>query len=156
MSQRLTAVSLLALSLGYGVLAWRIEDDLPTSAGVWGPRTFPLLLAVAGTILSMLLLREGPPESRSDSMQPKWRRVETRRMASLLVLMATYAVGIPWIGLLVSTTLFLSSSFWILGERRPLVIVSVAVGVAAGFQTILSRGLGLYIDDPVLQLLGLQ
>jgi len=70
--------------------------------------------------------------------------------------MVLYALGISWIGLLAATTLFLAGAFFALGERRPLVAVPVALVVAGGFELILSRALGLWIDDPLLRLLGLQ
>ena len=49
-----------------------------------------------------------------------------------------------------------SGAFIALGEKRPSVAVPVALAVASAFQLLLSRGLGLWIDDPILRLLGLQ
>ena len=42
----------------------------------------------------------------------------------------------------------------LLGERRPRIVIPTAVGVAVVFQVLLTRLLGIYVEDPLLQLLG--
>ena len=157
-ARSMTPWAFLALSIGYGALALGMETDLPGADSTFGPRTFPLLLSVAGILLSVLLLRaakahtvlhEGLHEEGSST------RLDWRRMAVLCTWMALYAVAIRGIGLWLATVLFLAGGSFLLGERRLRVVFPVALTIATFFQLLLTRFLGIYVDDPLLRVLGL-
>ncbi len=93
--------------------------------------------------------REGPREEGSST------RLDWRRMAVLCALMALYAGAIRWVGLWLATVLFLAGGTFLLGERRLRVIFLVALAIATFFQLLLTRFLGIYVDDPLLRALGL-
>lgn len=157
-AHRVTPWVFLATSIGYGAGALGMETDLPGADSTFGPKTFPLLLSVAGILLSVLLLRdasghglphEGPQKEGSST------RLDWRRMAVLCALMALYAGAIRWVGLWLATVLFLAGGTFLLGERRLRVIFPVALAIATFFQLLLTRFLGIYVDDPLLRALGL-
>ena len=148
---RWVALLFLAVSIGYGALAWRLEDDFPGVGAEFTPRTYPLVLAAIGALLALLLLRsEARPEARQPREQLAWAR-----LGWLAALMVLYTLGIQGLGLWLSTVLFLIAGFLLLGERRLRWLLPVATGVAAAFHLLATRLLGIYIDDPFLSLLGL-
>ena len=54
-------------------------------------------------------------------------------ISKLLVLMVLFAIALEWVGFLVSTVFFLAGGYWLLGERRPKIIVSGIGAVCDGF-----------------------
>lgn len=144
-AERLMALALLVFSLAYLVLGWRIpvpdsSDDSPFSA-----RSFPLALGVLGAVLSAALLVR--PTSGEAIGVPgfAWGRT-----AGLLLLMAGFALLIPHLGFVVTSALFLGGGFRLLGERRPIVLLPVALGVSLGFWA-LFRVLGVTLDWGVFE-----
>lgn len=127
-AERLMALALLAFSLAYLAIGWRIpvpdsSDDSPFSA-----RSFPVALGVLGAVLSLALLVKPTSGAPVGVAGFAWGRA-----AGLIALMAGYALAIPHLGFVVTSALFLAGGFRVLGERRPLVLASVAVGVSLGF-----------------------
>lgn len=53
-------------------------------------------------------------------------REELRRPLTLLAACAGYALLMPWLGFVSSTFLFVAGAMWLLGERRPLRVLSMA------------------------------
>ena len=147
---RWVALLFLALSIGYGALAWGLENDFPGVGAEFTPRTYPLVLAAIGALLALLLLRSEAPDTQHPREQLAWTR-----LGWLAALMALYILGIRGVGLWLATVLFLIAGFLLLGERRWRWLLPVATGVAAAFHLLATRLLGIYIDDPFLSLLGL-
>lgn len=144
-AERLMALALLAFSLAYLVLGWRIpvpdsSDDSPFSA-----RSFPLVLGVLGAVLSLVLLVRPASNVAVGVAGFAWGRT-----AGLLLLMAGFALLIPHLGFVVTAALFLGGGFRLLGERRPSVLLSVALGVSLGFWA-LFRALGVTLDWGVFE-----
>jgi putative tricarboxylic transport membrane protein len=144
-AERLTALALLVFSLAYLVLAWRIavpdvSDDSPFSA-----RSFPLALGVIGTVLSAVLMLRPSSTAAVGVAGFAWGRT-----AGLLLLMAGFALLIPHLGFVVTAALFLGGGFRLLGERRPIVLLPVALGVSFGFWA-LFQVLGVTLDWGVFE-----
>lgn len=139
-AERLVALALLAFSLGYLVLGWRIP--VPESAGdsPFSARSFPLALGALGTLLSAVLVMRPAATAPLGIAGFAWGRT-----AGLLLLMAGFALLIPHLGFVVTAALFLGGGFRLLGERRPLVLLPVALGVPLGFWALL-RALGVTLD----------
>ena len=79
-------------------------------------------------------VRSGPPEGAPIGAAGfSWGRA-----LGLVGLMAFYALAINRLGFVVTSALFLAGGFWALGERRPLVLALVALGVSLGFWTMFS------------------
>ena len=144
-AERLMALALLVFSLAYLALGGRIpvpdtSDDSPFSA-----RSFPLALGVLGAVLSAVLLVRPTSSEAVGVAGFAWGRT-----AGLLLLMAGVALLIPHLGFVVTSALFLGGGFRLLGERRPFVLLSVALGVSLGFWA-LFRVLGVTLDWGVFE-----
>ncbi len=144
-AERLMALALLVFSLAYLALGWRIpvpdsSDDSPFSA-----RSFPLVLGVLAAVLSLVLLVRPTSTAAVGVAGFAWGRT-----AGLLLLMAGFALLIPHLGFVVTAALFLGGGFRLLGERRPLVLLPVALGVSLGFW-LLFRALGVTLDWGVFE-----
>ena len=144
-AERLMALALLVFSLAYLVLGWRIpvpdsSDDSPFSA-----RSFPLALGVLGAVLSAALLVRPTSGEAIGVAGFAWGRT-----AGLLLLMAGFALLIPHLGFVVTSAMFLGGGFRLLGERRPIVLLPVALGVSLGFWA-LFRVLGVTLDWGVFE-----
>lgn len=139
-AERLMALALMLLSLGYLLLGWRIPvpdagQDSPFSA-----RSFPVALGVLATVLSAWLVVRPGPAGPVGVAGFAWGRT-----AGLLLLMAGFALAIPHLGFVVTAALFLAGGFRLLGERRLTVLLPVALGVSLGFW-LLFRALGVTLD----------
>lgn len=126
-AERLAALAILLFSLAYFWLAFSIKvppssDDSPFSA-----RTFPLALGPMGMALSLALILR-PPDGERVGVGLAWGRA-----GGLIALMGFYAAAITPLGFVVTSAIFLAGGFFVLGERRPLVLALVALGVSIGF-----------------------
>jgi putative tricarboxylic transport membrane protein len=127
-AERVAALAIVLFSLAYFWLAFSIRlpassDDTPFSA-----RTFPLVLGPMGMALALILLVKPPAGEPLDLKSLSWGRG-----AGLIALMGFFALAIGPLGFVVTSALFLAGGFFLLGERRPLVLAIVAVGVSLGF-----------------------
>jgi len=139
---RIGGLAFLLLSLAYGYSATSIalfpgEESEPFSA-----RTLPYFLAALGSALSLLLLL-GRDEDRVEENANA--DLDWRLAAGLLVLMIAYGLALEWLGFLVATTLFLIVGFWMLGERRPRILLAVSVPFTVGFWLLLTQALDIYL-----------
>jgi putative tricarboxylic transport membrane protein len=126
-AERLVALLILLFSLAYFALAFGIKlppgsDETPFSA-----RTFPLVLGPLAMALSLALLLK-PPGGEDVGRGFAWGRA-----FGLTGLMALYALAIDRLGFAVTSALFLAGGFYILGERRMLVLLPIAAATALGF-----------------------
>ena len=144
MSQnRIGAFIILAFSVFYG----RLALQLPIIGGLDGPvksATLPLILSIAGIVVSVLLYIL-PSQSVSLDLTPTVPNLF--RAAGLSVLMIIYGITMTSLGFAVATVLFLATGFWIMGERRPKAIFSIAGTVSVFFWLILTQVLGIHLDD---------
>ena len=94
---------------------------------LFNARTFPILIAIGGSILALLFLMF-PPVLPTTS--PSMLNIE---LVSLVILMLLYAGFIEPLGFVVATGLFLLTGFLVLGERRPVRLVVITVTLTGGF-----------------------
>jgi putative tricarboxylic transport membrane protein len=138
-AERVAALLILLFALAYFVLAFQIKlppssDDSPFSA-----RTFPLVLGPIAMGLALVLLIK--PVGGEDV----GRGLAWGRAFGLIGLMGLYALSITQLGFVVTSALFLAGGFFVLGERRPKVLMPVAVLTALGFWIIFTL-LGVQLD----------
>jgi len=144
---RLSALILLGLSIGYGVLAFRIKLFPGSEFELFTARTMPIGLAVAGSVISFLMLVL-PTKTAGDETPLKglnWGKV-----AALCGLMLFYGMTITRLGFLSATWLFLVGGILLLGERRWAVVLGLSAAVAVGFWVLLSKLLGIYLEPGLL------
>lgn len=138
---RIGALVMLAFSIGYGLMIFRIPL-LPFQAEVaFTARTMPQALCLLGIVLSLVLLfKPASGETAAKVAGLKWKTA-----AALCALMVFYGFTIRGLGFLISTNVFLIGSILILGERRAWIILLASVPIVVFFWVLLTQFLGVYI-----------
>ena len=149
---RWLALVLLLFFAAYGYAAWFSMDDLLPPIlrrnPVW-PSSFPKLLAVLGALAALAVVvnlegNKGEP-GKQDLDYRRWRDYKVVQAALLLALMLAYALLLRPLGFVVATTLFLSLGSFLLGERRWLLVVGIAVTAALGLWYLVQEVLDIYL-----------
>jgi len=143
---RIVALLILAFSLGYAVLAVNYEL-LPFEQHLdFRPNTMPIGLAVLGVIFSLgVIIAPGGDPSGMAKDADGWRQFDWPRTAGIVTLMIAYALLLRPLGYVVSTTAFLTIGGVLLGERRLVVLVSIALTGALSTWYLVDRVLGIYM-----------
>ncbi len=114
---------------------------------VW-PSTFPKVLSVAGFLVGLWIVigMEKPLDPKESVID--YRRIIDYKIcqAALLVsFMVVYALALRPAGFLISTTVFLIAASAVLGERRWLIMVLVAVAASGAVWYLVDQVLGVYM-----------
>lgn len=113
--------------LAYGLATQDILLDFWAEEELFNARTFPILIAIGGSILALLVIMF-PPVLPTDS--PSMLNME---LVSLVTLMLLYAGFLEQLGFILATGLFLFTGFTILGERRAVRLILITVTLTGGF-----------------------
>lgn len=70
-------------------------------------------------------------ETSGSAAQHRFRSGSLPTIAALMGMFGAFVVVIPHIGFDIATFLFVAATLWLLGERRILVLLSLALGIAA-------------------------
>jgi putative tricarboxylic transport membrane protein len=132
----------LLLSVTYGYYA----ADIPLLPGdrfePFHAQTLPYWLSGLGIILSILLIGlKSDSTSESDVISNS----NLLLMLGLMAFTFVFSVALPWLGFPVTTSIFLASSYWLLGERRPKMLLFASVPFALVFWLLLTQVLDVYI-----------
>ncbi len=144
------AVLFLLLCLIYGYTAFTYEL-LPFERNMsFLPNTMPIVLSVLGGILALVLIFA--PETAPDDGEvlgtidvSKLRQYKLGQAMVLLLAMVVYALALRPIGFMASTVLFLAGGSFILGERRYLIMIPIAVTGAFGIWYLVQEVLGIFL-----------
>lgn len=144
------AVLFLLLCLIYGYTAFTYEL-LPFERNMsFLPNTMPMTLSVLGGILALVLIFA--PETAPDDGEvlgtievSKLRQYKLGQAIVLLLAMVAYALALRPIGFMASTVLFLAGGSFILGERRYLIMIPIAVTGAFGIWYLVQEVLGIFL-----------
>lgn len=150
---RVSGFILLALSLGYLLMAYQIELYPGSEEDFIDARTFPKAIGMAACVFAFLIM---VLPSKDDEGFASWKAMDWGRPALLCVLMVLYGLTIKSVGFFLSTTGFLLGGYLMLGERRLWLLALASAPVAGAFQFILDGLLGIHIVDPFLELLGIK
>lgn len=138
---RIGGVLLLIFCIVYGLLSQQIKL-LPFQANVaFHARTMPEVLSVIGIGLALLIIIF--PGSHN---KPQLRGYNWIVGAVFLALMSIYGLTIRPFGFILSTSLFLMIGFALLGERKPLTLILVAVPMVVAFWVLMTQGLDVFIE----------
>jgi hypothetical protein len=143
---------LLLFAIGWTIAVWL---TVPTGYGV-GPRAFPLWLGVALAVLSALLLLKGlfgpygatapDPEGDEGPSVSMGRRLWL--VAVVCGLIVAFGWLMPKIGFILATMVTVAVALaGPLGERRPLLVGGMAVGIALGAWLAFGKILGAYMPS---------
>ena len=114
-------------------------------------KTFPIYLGYAGLVLSALYTFL--PETKQSSVDLKV--LDYKKTIALIILMILYGLTILRVGYFLSTSIFLLSSYVILGESNWIWILILSFPFVAIFMYLLHGLLNIYLRDPFLQFIGI-
>jgi len=142
---------LLCLIYGYTAFVTMEANLLPFELNmVFLPNTMPRWLSILGVIVGLVVVIQSGPKANAeiDAGEIDYRNMRQYKLAQalfLLGLMVAYALLLRPIGFLASTTLFLAGGSMILGERRYIVLIPVAVFTAFLIWYLVQEVLGIFL-----------
>jgi putative tricarboxylic transport membrane protein len=142
---------LLCLIYGYTAFVTMEANLLPFELNMtFLPNTMPKWLSVLGVIVGLVVVIQSVPKASAeiDSGEIDYRNLRQYNLAQalfLLGLMIAYALLLRPIGFLAATTLFLAGGSLILGERKYIVLIPVAVITAVMIWYLVQQVLGIFL-----------
>ena len=113
-------------------------------------KTFPIYLGYFGMFIAGLKI--DLPEKTSEEVDQKF--LNYKKTLVLVLIMVIYGLTIRSVGFFLSTSLFLISSYYFLGERRWLRMFMLSFPFVAIFMFLIHGLLDIYLTDPILKSLG--
>ena len=113
-------------------------------------KTFPIYLGYFGMFIAALKIVL--PENGSEEVHQKF--LNYKKTLILVLIMVVYGLIIRPVGFFLSTSLFLLSSYYFLGERRWLRMFMLSFPFVAIFMFLVHGLLDIYLTDPILKALG--
>ena len=147
---RVGAFLCLAFCVAYGIAASRIPLPEGLELRPLNAQTYPMALAVLGAAVAMLII----VMPRSEAELPVSLSGAWMKLGVLVSLAVIYAAVLQSVGMFLATVGFLAAGFFLLGERRPHVLVVLPFAVSGIFQILLRAAIGIPLADPVLRLIG--
>jgi putative tricarboxylic transport membrane protein len=144
------AAVFLVIAVVYGYTAFTYPL-LPFERNmVFLPNTMPMALSVIAIILCLIVIL-GPRQtsttdgSADDIDLSNLGNYNTGQAVALIVAMILYALALRPIGFLLSTTLFLFATGWILGERKPVIMIPIALIGTGIVWFLVQQALGIFL-----------
>ena len=110
-------------------------------------KTFPIYLGYFGMFIAALKIVL--PEKASEEVDQKF--LNYKKTLVLVLIMVIYGLTIRPVGFFLSTSLFLISSYYFLGERRWLRMFMLSFPFVAIFMFLIHGLLDIYLTDPILK-----
>lgn len=129
---------------------------VPVGRGVGvGPQAFPLYLGAGLIGLAVLLLLNawfgrptgaGGPEDEEPDMVPISAWPLTRLIVSVCLVIMAYGYLMQSAGFVLATAMVVAFTLWfVVGVRRPILVLGMATGITAGSWLVFGKILGAYI-----------
>ncbi len=142
---------LICLIYGYTAFVTMEANLLPFELNmVFLPNTMPKWLSILGVIVGLIVVIQSGPKAdvEIDPSEIDYRNLRQYKLGQaffLLGLMVAYALLLRPIGFLTATTLFLAVGSIILGERKYIVLIPVAVFTAFLIWYLVQEVLGIFL-----------
>lgn len=150
-ADRWIALGFLVFSIAYGWAAWTYPILPFERFNPVKPNTLPIGLAVAGIVLSLIVLLgrrepEAKPEGEAAGLTlARLHHYAWGQALGLIVAMVAYALALRPLGFLLATTLFLGGSSVLLGERRFRLLIPVVLIGTVGIWYLVDEVLGIFL-----------
>ncbi len=147
---RWIALMLLGVCMVYGYTAWFTMDSslapFMQRNPIW-PSTFPKVLSIIGMACALFILLgfEQAEEKEKDIDYRRLWEYHLGQAVMLLALMVAYALCLRPLGFLGSTTAFLFLGAFILGERKYVTMLIIALIAAGSIWYLVQEVLGIYM-----------
>lgn len=145
------AVLFLAIAIIYGYVSYTYPL-LPFELNmVFLPNTMPMVLSVLGILLSLIIIltpkqaADAEGDTQGDFDIPRLRDHKMAQALGLIAAMVFYALTLRPLGFLAATTLFLFGTGWILGERKPHIMIPAALVGAGCIWYLVHEALGIFL-----------
>jgi len=142
---------LLCLIYGYTAFVSMEASLLPFELNMtFLPNTMPKWLSILGTIVGLIVVIQSGPKANAeiDAGEIDYRNLRQYKLGQavlLLSLMVAYALLLRPIGFLTATTLFLAGGSMILGERKFIMLIPIAVSTAFLIWYLVQEVLGIFL-----------
>ena len=133
------------LYTAYQIRVFSFDEDAAFNA-----KTFPIYLGYFGMFIAGLKI--ALPEKTSEEVDQKF--LNYKNTLYLVVVMIVYGLTIRLVGFFLTTSLFLLSSYYLLGERRWTLMFMLSFPFVAIFMFLIHGLLDIYLTDPLLKALG--
>jgi len=133
------------LYTAYQIRVFSFDEDAAFNA-----KTFPIYLGYFGMFIAGLKI--ALPEKTSEEVDQQF--LNYKKTLVLILIMVIYGLTIRSVGFFLSTSLFLISSYYFLGERRWLRMFMLSFPFVAIFMYLIHGLLDIYLTDPILKSLG--
>ncbi len=133
------------LYTAYQIRVFSFDEDAAFNA-----KTFPIYLGYFGMFIAGLKI--ALPEKTSEEVNQQF--LNYKKTLVLILIMVIYGLTIRSVGFFLSTSLFLISSYYFLGERRWLRMFMLSFPFVAIFMFLIHGLLDIYLTDPILKSLG--
>ena len=152
---RISTVKIISLlffifSAFYLYTAYQIRVFSFDENAAFNAKTFPIYLGYFGMFIAALKIVL--PEKASEEVDQKF--LNYKKTLVLVLIMVIYGLTIRPVGFFLSTSLFLLSSYYFLGERRWLRMFMLSFPFVAIFMFLIHGLLDIYLTDPILKSLG--
>jgi putative tricarboxylic transport membrane protein len=144
--EKVGALFFLALSIAYGLYAFKIPLTFLAQQETFNARTMPFALSVLGTILcSLIIILPASGEAKGHPVNHILGGLDWRRAWYFIAVMVVYAFAMTWLGFILASILYLGAGFYLLGERRIKVLLLASIPLVIGIWLLMSKILGMYI-----------
>ncbi len=150
-SVKIISLLFFIFSAFYLYTAYQIEVFSFDENADFNAKTFPIYLGYAGLFFSGLKIIL--PEKTITEIN--YKNLEYKKTLILVLIMTIYGATILKIGFFISTSIFLASSYYILGERRWKWILLLSFPFVGMFMYLLHGLLNIYLRDPILKYMGI-
>ena len=133
------------LYTAYQIQVFSFDENAPFNA-----RTFPIYLGYAGLFFSGLKLILPDP----NTIKIEHKLLEYKKTAILVLIAIIYGATILKVGYFLTTSLFLITSYYFLGERRWALMFLLSFPFVAVFMYLLLAVLEIYLRYPFLKMIG--
>ena len=152
---RISTVKIISLlffifSAFYLYTAYQIRVFSFDENAAFNAKTFPIYLGYFGMFIAGLKI--ALPEKKSEEVDQQF--LNYKKTLVLVLIMVIYGLTIRPVGFFLSTSLFLISSYYFLGERRWLRMFMLSFPFVAIFMFLIHGLLDIYLTDPILKSLG--
>jgi putative tricarboxylic transport membrane protein len=143
--EKVGALFFLAVSVAYGLYAFKIPLTLLAQQETFSARTMPFALSVLGALLSALIIILPDSEEGGETVASIFSGLDWRRAWYFIAMMVVYAIAMTWLGFILASIIYLGAGFYLLGERRIKVLLLASIPLVIGIWLLMSKILGMYI-----------
>jgi putative tricarboxylic transport membrane protein len=145
-SEKMGALLILALSIAYGIFAFKIPLIFLSQGETLNARTMPYALSIAGIVLSLLIIvLPSLDTEKAVTVKAALGGLDWKRTGWIVGLMIAYSLSMPWIGFVLASIGFMAGGTMILGERSLKKILLASIPLVVVLWLILTKILGMYI-----------